>query len=306
MITAVSANPCADLTVYIDRLEPGGTHVVKGTRTDIGSKGVNVCAALRGLGAQARCLLLRHEDDGDAVTGFLDARGIEHREITVPGSLRCNIKLTESDGTMTEFNSRGRRVGEEDAQAFLRLCLGAMEDCEIMALSGSTAPGFPPEFYATLIAQANFLGVRTLLDAGGEALREGIAALPYIVKPNKAELESLLGRRLGSVGEVAAAARELAEQIPYVFVSLGAEGAVAAGGRYAYFAENLPVAVRGAAGAGDCMAAGICLAASGDEPIEKMLALGSAAAQSAVSKPGTEVCGADAYELLGRIRVFRI
>ena len=63
-----------------------------------------------------------------------------------------------------------------------------------MVLSGSLPPGLPPAAYAELIAAATAAGVPAVLDTSGDALREGVAAGPAIVKPNLDELAALAGR----------------------------------------------------------------------------------------------------------------
>src|SRR5207247_5139245 len=75
---------------------------------------------------------------------------------------------------------------------------------------GSLPQGAPGDFYARLAA----LGSphrRVAIDASGPSLRAAAAAGVALIKPNRAELEELVGRALGTVGDVVAAARELIE-----------------------------------------------------------------------------------------------
>jgi fructose-1-phosphate kinase PfkB-like protein len=54
----------------------------------------------------------------------------------------------------------------------------------------------PASFYGKLIALARQRKVKSLLDADGDPLREGIEAKPSVVTPNQQEAERLLGRTL--------------------------------------------------------------------------------------------------------------
>ena len=104
-------------------------------------------------------------------------------------------------------------------------------------LSGSLPPRCPADYYAQLLRAAAGQKCRCVLDADGAPLREGLKAGPWMLKPNRAELEALTGRKLASVQDVRDAARELvAGGAGVVAVSLGAEGAVAVDAREAFFA----------------------------------------------------------------------
>ena len=64
-----------------------------------------------------------------------------------------------------------------------------------------------------------------VLDVDGEALRQGIKALPNVIKPNIHELSELVGRELKELDEIVAAAREINRQgVEIVLVSMGAKG----------------------------------------------------------------------------------
>ena len=53
-----------------------------------------------------------------------------------------------------------------------------LEHASWLMVCGSLPPGVPASFYGRLIAMARQKKVKTLLDADGEALREGIEASP--------------------------------------------------------------------------------------------------------------------------------
>ena len=70
-----------------------------------------------------------------------------------------------------------------------------------------------------------------------------------------------LGREFHSREEVIQAAREIVSRgIPYVCVSLGAEGALLVDEKEALYSPAPDVEVRGLQGAGDSLVAGFCLA----------------------------------------------
>jgi fructose-1-phosphate kinase PfkB-like protein len=123
---------------------------------------------------------------------------------------------------------------------------------DILVVTGSVPPGVPADIYAEAIRLAKASGVTTILDADGELLREGIKAKPDMIKPNIGELRRLLGRTIETEEEIIGAAMELVEVgIPYVCVSVGADGAYLVCGDGVYFTKGAEITVRGVQGAGD-------------------------------------------------------
>lgn len=173
----------------------------------------------------------------------------------------------------------------------LELLEGLLPQAEILVVDGSVPPGIRSSLYAEMIALAKVHHVRTVLDAAGELLQYGLAAAPWLVKPNRYELETLLGTSLPDLSSAAAAARKLLDYgIAIVCLSLGADGALIASRNGIWFCENLNIPVRGVQGAGDSMVAGLCAACLQGLPEPDMLRWGSATAHASLILPGTALC----------------
>jgi fructose-1-phosphate kinase PfkB-like protein len=87
--------------------------------------------------------------------------------------------------------------------------------------------GIPVDFYARLIRDLGRASVRCFLDADDDALRVGIEARPYGIKPNENELARLAGRELHDEVQILEAARDVvASGVEIVAVTLGGEGAL--------------------------------------------------------------------------------
>ena len=97
-------------------------------------------------------------------------------------------------------------------------------------MSGSLPKGAPVGFYGELVQAIADAGGRALVDTSGAALIEALKACPFAVKPNRAEAEGLLGRKLGNTPrEHAAAAAEIGVRyaVEWVVLSDGEAGLVA-------------------------------------------------------------------------------
>ena len=118
-------------------------------------------------------------------------------------------------------------------------------------LSGSTPPGCPADFYRRLAEIAAQEGCRAMLDADGDRLRLGLSARPFLIKPNRYELELLSGRELRTREAVLQAALECVRAgARLAAVSLGAEGALITDGREALYAPALRVELKSTVAAG--------------------------------------------------------
>jgi fructose-1-phosphate kinase PfkB-like protein len=114
------------------------------------------------------------------------------------------------------------------------------------------------DFYAGLIKIAKGAGVLTFLDTSGEALRKGVEAGPFFVKPNESEARVLLGLHPGEPFDSPQGAAEISKKYETnVLLSVGAEGAVVAKGQETFIVKNPTVEAKSAVGSGDCTLAGL-------------------------------------------------
>lgn len=141
----------------------------------------------------------------------------------MPGAIRTNTKIVSLDGKpVTELNEAGPGATPE-AMAQVSALLEAQGE-DWLILTGSLPPGCTEGTYARLMGKR---GSRCILDVGGRELMLGLAAHPYLIKPNADELRSAVGRPLEGVADMLSAARELMSQgAMNVLVSLGGDGAL--------------------------------------------------------------------------------
>ena len=154
-------------------------------------------------------------------------------------------------------------------------------------ICGSLPPGVPASFYARLVDIARQKKVKTLLRAGGEALREGIEARPTVAAPNQPEAERLLGRMLLTRTHYFEAAQRLRSMGPEsVVISLGSRGAV--GAFSSGLLEALPPRVDAVSpiGAGDALTAAFVWSMRRKSNAADALRWGVAAGTASARLPG--------------------
>ena len=276
MIVVVCLNPAIDITYGVDTLVPGRSHRVLSARQRAGGKGVNVAHVLSTLDVEARLLGVAGGEHGEQLrvaTGELDAWWVPIKDET---RRTVTVVSTVADEA-TVLLEAGPTVSDSEWAA---VC-SAYEEVlaaqpTLVVLAGSLPQGVPDDAYATLIERARERGVRSVLDADAAALRCGVAARPYLAKPNADE-----ARQLAGDDPLEALVRAGAEN---AVVSAGAEGFVASvsGRRYRAFG---PVVSGNPTGAGDALTAALAAGVVAGHSWHEVLRDAAATAAAAVASP---------------------
>ena len=283
MIVTVTPNPSIDRTIEIDRLERGGLNRARRSTAEAAGKGVNVSCALAMQGVATVAVVPLAQDSASTYLRLL-ADAVPIAGVPIAGSIRTNVSVVEADGTLTKLNEPGPTLTSDDVDAILVAASGVSGASWVVGC-GSLPPGAPVDFYARLAAGAS-PGRPVAIDASSEALGAAVCAGVALIKPNLDELEALVGRPLPTLGDAAAAARELiARGCHAVLVSLGPDGALFVDASAMSHAEARIDDVANTVGAGDALLAGF-LAAGADAS-----ALADAVAWSiaAIRSPGTRM-----------------
>lgn len=294
-ILTVTLNPCLDRTVTLDCFSLGELNRAIAERVDVGGKGINVSKVLKNIGHPTVATGIVFGGVGRDILSRLDALGIEHDFILAEGqNSRTNLKLLDSStGKVTEIGGVGGTADGSLLDAFVQKYTSLVSEAELVVLSGSVPCGVPNDIYARLIEIARGRGVRAILDADGELLKNGISAAPYMIKPNIFELRRLVGKELCE-SDVVAAARELINNgIELCAVSMGKDGSVFADKNECLKVSALKVAGGCATGAGDSMVAAAAYGTVCGFDLERLARYAAAAGSATASKEGTEVCAPD-------------
>lgn len=291
-VIAVTMNPSIDKTIVIEHLVPYGLNRALSVRCDPGGKGINVARVLKNLGADVTVFGLIAGEQGKHLVNFLKSADISADFIQNPGETRTNLKIfDQSTNKTTEINETGFDVTPEVLESFKRRFREIVREAEIVILSGSLPPGIPEGFYRECIEIAKAQGAKSVLDADAEALSKGIRAVPYAVKPNLHELESLEGHPLSGRDEIVDAAQKLIDSgIEIVIVSMGPDGAIVMDRKEKYKVDSWDVEVKSATGAGDSMVAALSYSILNNDSLLEMCKITTAAGTVTASKEGTQIC----------------
>ncbi len=279
LIVTVTLNAAVDKSYTVDDFTIDRMHRPSIEKTAAGGKGINVARMLGTLAREAIATGFIGGHNGDLILESLDTEGIRHDFVRTVGESRLCIAVVDpANVTQTEVNESGPLVTADEVSALLTKIRSLLPGASHLVLSGSAPPGVPDDFYAVAIEAAKSAGAITVLDSSGEHLRRGIAAAPDIIKPNAAELSSLVGSELNTTTEVLAAAKAFVDRgIGVVVVSMGRSGAIVTNGRETWLAVPPKIDFVSAVGSGDSLVAAFVDAAAGGSNLADAIAAGVAA-----------------------------
>lgn len=297
MVLSVTLNPALDQTIRVEGIKPHDTNRVLEMATDAGGKGINLSRIVAELGGETVATGFLGGQTGDFIRGVIRCQGVRDEFLTIKGETRTNFNVESGDGPPTTFNARGAEVSAEEWREFVTCFTGLCAGANWVALGGSLPPGLRPDAFAMLGTIAKQAGARLVLDADGEAMREGMAANPDLIKPNVKEAERLLQRPLaGNRDAIAHAARDLFDQLASgnpahaaVVISRGAEGAILCCRQGLFEAEPIAIHARSTIGSGDSLIGGMLYAVEHGHDWPEALRWGNAAGAATAMTDGSEI-----------------
>lgn len=302
MIATVTLNPAIDQTVKVHNFEPNVVNRGQSMQFDPGGKGVNVASFLVDAGHQVSVTGFLGEENTQIFERLFARKKMVDHFVRIPGRTRTGVKIVDpAQQQTTDINMPGQAPPEEAVDELLETLDGLVECCQWFVLTGSLPPGVPTDLYATLITRLRASGKRTALDTSRDGLRAGVPAGPTILKPNREELQQIVGRTLTDHAAIDEAARTLRKEhgIDIVVVSLGAEGALFVDGETSVLAVPPAVTVESTVGAGDAMVAGLVAGQSEGLSLSDCAQLSTAFSLGAITRIGASLPPSDE---LGRYR----
>jgi 1-phosphofructokinase family hexose kinase len=262
MILCVNLNAAIDKTIVIDGFQLGEIHRPEAVKSLAGGKGCNVARALHTLGQKPVVTGWVGGTAGQFIENGLKAEGIATDFVYTDFESRtCTSILDSSNQVMTEIYEHGDLILSKKVAEMLVHFRNIVAEYEAVSLSGSIPPGVPQDIYAQLIEIAHKVNVPTFLDSSKEALLLGVAAKPFLIKPNETEVAILAQQVPKTLAEFAAAANVISTRHETIVVlSMGKNGAIVAKANEVIHVQNPPVAAKSAVGSGDSMLAGLVYA----------------------------------------------
>ena len=307
MILTVTLNPCVDKSIALEALTLGAFNTGAEAHDVAGGKAINVARMVKHLGAPVKSLILLGGETGRLVERLIRTHdGIEPIVAWTAAPTRNIVTVYERDRKRaTAYVEPNGPVSASEVAELENRYVAALDDVEIVCFGGS-APGHNlDDAYRRMIEEARSRGIRTILDSRSEALRRGLGATPFMVKPNVAETEQLLGRTLSDEDarwQAVCWYRDLG--IELVALSMGKAGALVDWGGRRWRAEPPPVEEVNPVGSGDCLVAGFACGLLWGWAPERTISLAIAAgAANAAVWDAASPSRAEVEALIGGVRL---
>jgi len=308
MIYTITLNPTLDITYVLDRIEFGEAVSAKDVIKTPGGKGINVSRALRAMGVESVAMGLMGGYAGEEAISLLQQEGLILQIVRIGNETRTNvIVIGEEDERELMIRAAGPVVETSEAERLTDFFFKLSNAPDAVVLSGSVPRGLPEDIYYKLVEQGKARGAIVVLDTSGEPLRQGIEAGPWLIKPNRDELEELAGGKLETDQDVVSFCRKLMSKgVMMAAVSLGEDGALLVTSDYV-LKGRVPRQEGDTVGAGDSMVAGLLMGLIDDKPIEETFRMGLACGVSAVVNRGPGLCEPVSFgKLLPGVEVERL
>ncbi len=256
MIYTVTLNPSLDYMVSVEDFKVGKTNRTSYEQMLLGGKGLNVSMVLKNLGIESTALGFVGGFVGEEISRKVEEVGIRSEFVSLKqGNSRINVKLISIDGT--EINAKGPEVDTVSLKQFMDKLDMLVED-DILVLGGSIPKLIPESIYKDIIRRIYHKNICVIVDAEKHVLTDTLEFHPFLIKPNRQELNEIFNVKIKTRQDAVVYAKKLKEQgARNVLVSFGGEGALLVTEDDDIYMADAPVGdVMNSVGAGDSMVAG--------------------------------------------------
>ena len=261
MVYTITFNPALD---YITQVENFKTGEINRTKTETilpGGKGLNVSIVLKNLEIENTALGFIAGFTGEELIKKLETQGVKTDFIKVKeGITRINVKISSFNNNYVEetaLNGMGPQITKENIEELLKK-IQNMTANDFVILSGSIPKNINNKIYEEICKTLKEKGITFIVDSTQELLINVLKYNPFLIKPNKEELEETVKHNIHTKEDIINSAKILQEMgAQNVLVSLGNDGAIllTKDGK-TYYSEAPKGQVVNTVGSGDSMVAG--------------------------------------------------
>ncbi len=289
MILTVTLNPVLDRVVEIPDFRVGKVNRVEKERIRVaGGKGINVSRVAKILGEPT----LATGWLGGRTAGFIKERlkkeGIASDFVSIAGESRLNLTILDPViPSQTHLVEKGPRIFPSEIKKLEEKVGDLVRKARVVVFSGSVPPGVSENIYNSLIrlVYREKEGIISILDTRGEPLKQGLQGRPFMLKPNKEEMESLIGRSLESEADLIRQVRALLNKyVQLVVVSRGKDKVMVMEKESLLMVSPPEINSLNTIGAGDALVGGFAVGLSRGLSLKEMSALAVACAAASAEE----------------------
>ncbi len=282
MIYTITFNPALDYITQVKNFKIGEINRTKTETILPGGKGLNVSIVLKNLEIENTALGFIAGFTGEELKRKIEAQGIKTGFVKVKeGLTRINVKISsmnEKKVEETALNGIGPLITKNDVETLMEK-IQKMSTKDIVILAGSVPKNINKDIYENICEKLKEKGITFIVDSTQELLMNVLKYHPFLIKPNKEELEETLNCKISTKEDIINAAKELKKLgAQNVLVSLGNDGALLLTKEdKTYYSKAPKGQVVNTVGSGDSMVAGFLAGYDQTKDYEYALKTGVAA-----------------------------
>lgn len=261
MIYTITFNPALDYITQVENFRIGEINRTKTETILPGGKGLNVSIVLKNLKIENTALGFVAGFTGEELIHKMESQGVKTDFVKVEkGITRINIKISsinEKKVEETALNGMGPQITKNDIEVLFEK-IEKMSTKDVVILSGSIPKNIDNDIYEKICKKLNEKEITFIVDSTQELLMNVLKYNPFLIKPNKEELEETLNCKISTKEDIINAAKKLKEMgAQNVLVSLGNDGALLlTKDNNTYYSKAPRGQVVSTVGSGDSMVAG--------------------------------------------------
>lgn len=276
-IATVTLNPAIDTAYQLNALEIGSVVRTGNPLKSAGGKGLNVTRVATLLGERVAATGFLGGYTGQFIRSEIAKMGVDDHFVPIAGESRQCLAFLDRMGNQTEILEEGPVIQLDEQDYFKRELNGVLADISVLVISGSLPKGVSAELYKYIIQEAAKQNIMVILDTSGVTLVECLECKPYMIKPNREELEQILNRSCLNDDDIWQAMEVIHQKgIPLVVVTDGSKGSFAIYNQTRYKVSAPVISAKSAVGSGDSFIAGAAAGLARSLQIEEVLVLATA------------------------------
>lgn len=308
MILVLNLNASIDKKYKIKNIEKGTVMRASSVHNTAGGKGLHVANVATILGEDTLAIGFLGGTTGDFIKEKLSEMNIKNDFVSIKNATRECLAFITEDLEQTEVLEPGPELIDGELEKFLEKYKMLLKDASVVVASGSVPRNLSKDIYKKLIEIAKENNKKFLLDTSGELLIKGIEGKPFFIKPNKDEIEDIMGRKVETTEDILKEIDEFHKKgIEFVVISLGKDGSIAGYKGEKYRVRVPKVKAVNPVGSGDAFVGGIATGIERGYNIEKILAFAAACGTSNALEEETGVVNKDTVnKLMEEIEVTKL
>lgn len=308
MILVLNLNASIDKKYKIKNIEKGTVMRASSVHNTAGGKGLHVANVATILGENTLATGFLGGTTGDFIKDKLSEMNIKNDFVSIKNATRECLAFITEDLEQTEVLEPGPELIDGELEKFLEKYQILLKDASVVVASGSVPRNLSKDIYKKLIEIAKENNKKFLLDTSGELLIKGIEGKPFFIKPNKDEIEDIMGRKVETTEDILKEIDEFHKKgIEFVVISLGKDGSIAGYKGEKYRVRVPKVTAVNPVGSGDAFVGGIATGIERGYNIEKILAFAAACGTSNALEEETGVVNKETVnKLMEEIEVTKL